>query len=284
MAVHASRLNRKAGRELPQPLLTQAGRSQHEHALDRPPRAQLGRDEAGLDRLAQADLVREEDASAEAPKDGERRLELVWKEIDPRRPRGAQRSRRAIGGDQRTAGTPPGDGAHAARPRLAIDRVYSVEWNEDAALQPELWSGKAAQREDLTVFVRADMDNPPACSAHEYEIARPNCCTATFRRWRNLHRASATRAQIVRRAFSAAPDFKNLRPASGRRSAQGQSQCLRAPRLVVFRKETSDERFKAGLFRIVKAPLVTHRSRRRGRQRLLGSWIRHDEGNRKPRT
>ena len=115
----------------------------------------------------------------------------------------------AVSGDQRAAGAAPADGAHDPRPRRARDRLDGVEGNKDAALEAEMRRREAAQRDDLAVLVRADLDDPPARAAHEHEIAGPNGTAVVFGGLRNLHRASATRAQIVRRVRCAPPGVKS---------------------------------------------------------------------------
>ena len=215
--VDARCLDCKAIRELLQPLIAQAGRSEHEHARDHATHEQLGRDQASLDRLAEAHLVGEQDPRTEPAKNRHRRLQLMREEIDLRRSRSSQRSGRAVTRDQGAAGAAPGDRAHDPRPRRASDRLDSVKGNEDAALETHLRQREAAQRDNLAVLVRADVHDAPPRTAHHHEIARPNTRVVVSVRWRNLHRASATRAQIVRRAFGAPSEIKNLRLASGRR-------------------------------------------------------------------
>jgi putative DNA primase/helicase len=146
-------------------------------------------------------------------------------------------------------------------PLLAIADLAGGSWPERARRAARILCG--ARADDPTLALRLLQDVAEVWPEDEDKIARSNRDALVFRRWRNLHRAWATRAQIVRRACGAAPDFKNLGPASGHRAAQGQSRCLRATRVVIVGKETPDEGFEASLFRIVQAPLVTYRSRRR---------------------
>ena len=117
-----------------QPLFAQAWRREHEHALDRATREEFGDDEAGLDRLAEADGVGEEDAGAEPAQDRHRRFELVRKEIDPRwaavrsDPGGpsaaisARQARRHVH-------------ARTTRRGGTIDRLDAFEWKHDAAFE-----------------------------------------------------------------------------------------------------------------------------------------------------
>ena len=157
-------------------------------------------------------------------------------------------------------------------PRRALDRLDGVEWDKDAALEAEMRRREAAQGDDLAVLARADLNDPPARAAHVHEIAGPNGGLVVARWWRNLHRASATRAQIVRRVRCAPPGIKKLRLASGRRAAQGQRRCHRA-RVVFIRQKAADDGFEAGLLGVAQTPLVAHgscvrggrRRRRRGR-------------------
>ena len=63
--------------ELPGPLLAQTGRGENEHAIRGASRHELGHDQAGLNRLSEADFIRDEHPRAEAANHRQRRFELV---------------------------------------------------------------------------------------------------------------------------------------------------------------------------------------------------------------
>jgi hypothetical protein len=68
---------------------------------------QFGADESRLNRLAEPDLVREQDARSQPAKNRQRWFELVWEQIDPRVERSLQSAGRPIVGEEMSAGVAP---------------------------------------------------------------------------------------------------------------------------------------------------------------------------------
>ena len=80
--VVADQLDRELPAHLPLPLLDERRRHQDQDRADQAADHQLGEDQAGLDRLAQADLVAEHGPAAEPPQDGLGRADLVLQRVD----------------------------------------------------------------------------------------------------------------------------------------------------------------------------------------------------------
>ena len=70
--------------ELPGPLFAQTGRGENEHAIRGATRHELGYDQAGLNRLTQPYVIRDEHARPETANQGQSRFELVRQQIDSR--------------------------------------------------------------------------------------------------------------------------------------------------------------------------------------------------------
>ena len=83
-------LEAEAFRQLAGPLFAQAGRRDDQHAVGRAARPQLRDRQAGLNRLPQPHLVRQQDAAAVSPHERDGGFELVRHQLDAGAPRGAQ--------------------------------------------------------------------------------------------------------------------------------------------------------------------------------------------------
>ena len=92
-----------------------------------------GRDEAGLDRLAEPHFVGEKNPRAEPAQYRQRGLELMREEIDARGSSGAQRRRRPVARDQRAKGAAPRDEAHDPAARRVGDPLNTIDGSNDAA-------------------------------------------------------------------------------------------------------------------------------------------------------
>ena len=102
--VVAGQLDRELAPHLPLPLLDQRRGNQHQDRADQPAHRQLGQDQPGLDRLAQADLVAQQGAAAEPPEHGLGRADLVLQRLDVAHQR--QRDQPVEPGVQRQPGRP----------------------------------------------------------------------------------------------------------------------------------------------------------------------------------
>ena len=80
--VVADQLDRELAPHLALPLLDQRRRHQDQDRTDQPADHQLREDEAGLDRLAQADLVAQHGPAAEPSQHGLGRADLVLEQLD----------------------------------------------------------------------------------------------------------------------------------------------------------------------------------------------------------
>ena len=161
----------EALRQLVRPLLAQARRREDQDACDRAARQKLGDDQAGLNRFAEADFVREQQPRSAPADDGQRGLELMRHQLDARDTGGAQRAWRCVGGDQRAAGAAPAhlpDEAGTVRP---FETRQDVERSDHAALEARTRRAEPTQGDDVAVLVRPHVDDAPACAAHDDEIA-----------------------------------------------------------------------------------------------------------------
>src|SRR5262249_27142245 len=152
--------------------------------------AQFRENQAGLNRLAEADFVGEEDPGGEPSHDRERRLELMRQDVNRRATAGHDRSPRRIVRDQRGERAPPqraSDRLQAARPRRSLD---GVERRQHTATLPGVVNAGAVERDELAVVERTAIDDAPAGAAHVDEGAG---------RWQFLHRVSNARTQKLRR-------------------------------------------------------------------------------------
>ena len=145
------------------PLISQPGRRDDEHAVRRAERPQLRHDQSRLNRLAQAHIVREQHARAEAANHRQRRLELMRQEVDSRQARAPQRAGGRIGGDERPAGASPQTTRTSLEARTtALDALDNVERRQNAAFDPVVRRSKTHERQHLTPLERADVDDPPS--------------------------------------------------------------------------------------------------------------------------
>ena len=131
-------VERESFLELVDPLVPETGRRDDEHLVGRAARSQLGDDQPGLDRLAKADLVGDEDTRAHSPRDRQSRLELVREQCDVSRPGRAQGFRAAGIGNQRAkpvlppmCRTPPGR-------NVLVNLLNAVERCDEPSLDAEV--------------------------------------------------------------------------------------------------------------------------------------------------
>jgi hypothetical protein len=94
---------------------------------------------------------------------------------------------------------------HESEPGWLVERLDDVVWREDTAFDATIQRAGPRQRDELTVVVSADVGDAPAMTAGADEIADAQAARALPAyprtiRLRNLHHASAIRAQIVPRA------------------------------------------------------------------------------------
>jgi hypothetical protein len=97
----------KPAMQLVLPLIAQTWRRHDERAVPDAPLAQLGDENAGLNRLSKADFIREQKAAAVAAKHRYCRLELVRKDVDSRGAGGVKESGNSRAADQRAGGATP---------------------------------------------------------------------------------------------------------------------------------------------------------------------------------
>src|SRR5262249_49314528 len=142
------------------------------------------------DRLAEPDIVGQQDARPETLQDGERRFELVREKFDVGARRRSKRARRGFGGEERAAGVPPSTTSDIARPFAPLDPVDIVEWREQPARRSRRRGALALQCEQPAIVVGSDVDDAPACLARADTL-------------QNFHRPSARRA-----AESSAPGLR----------------------------------------------------------------------------
>jgi len=139
-------------------------------------------------------------------------------QIDSRQERRAQRSWRRMLRDEPAASATPPPGLYESNDAWLVERLDDVEGRKDTALDAAIQRAGARQRDELTVVVPADVGDAPAMTANADEIAdtqgartvrayRPYVVSGFTRtiRLRNLHHASAIRAQIVPRACAHGP-------------------------------------------------------------------------------
>jgi hypothetical protein len=213
--------------ELARPLIAQTRRREDEYLLCGAARVQLRDGEPGLNRFSQPDIVRQEDAGAESAHECHGRLELMRQEIHSRPERRAQGAGRRLLRDERAAGATPPPTMHESERWRLVERLDDIEGRKDTAFEAHVRRARARQRHELTVLVCADVGDAPAMTADADEItdaqharavrASVACVASGFRlctklrrtcrrtrprtvRWRNLHHASAIRAQIAPRA------------------------------------------------------------------------------------
>ena len=156
------RVDVEAFAKLARPLIAQAGRRQDQHAVRRPPRPQLRKDQARLNRLPEPDVVCQQHARAEAADNRQRRLELMGEEIQTRVSKRSQRAGRCSVGDQRAAGPPPRAATDEPRASPGFNALDDVERRDDAPLHARVRVADAREGDELAAVVRADLhDTPP---------------------------------------------------------------------------------------------------------------------------
>jgi hypothetical protein len=134
-------------------------------------------------------------------------------EVDVRGSSRAQRRRRSVGRDQRAKRATPRPDAHDTPAWRPSDPFDAIGRDDDTAFEPKVGRRKTAKSDDLAAVITADLYDLPPRAADQYEIARTDVRAFPSVIWRNLHRASATRAQNLRGAFRAPLEIKNLRRA-----------------------------------------------------------------------
>ena len=113
----------------------------------------------------------------------------MWQKIDSRRPRTPQGAGRRVGSNERAAGAPPQTTWNAKGSGAAFDTLDDVEWRYEAAFLANgvrLGAPKGKDGQDPTVFIAADVENPPSAAADTDDIG-----------WRNLHRLPAAGPQSL---------------------------------------------------------------------------------------
>ena len=209
----------KRSRQLLCPLLAQAGRREDQHAVDRAARAQLGDDQAGLNRLAQPDVVGQQQPRPR--RRGGRPARARAGAASARcRARCAARSEPGgcVGGDERAAGATP---AHAvARSGRAADVRGDGGVSNGVSTRrsrPPKRLAEPAQRDDLAIVVCAHVDDPPARAADDDEIAGADVTSVreTSEVEKSASRSGRSRAESATRVLRAAG---NQRVTAGERA------------------------------------------------------------------
>ena len=184
-SIREMRLEPEADRELLHPLIAQAGGRDDENTVGNTPCSQFGDDDACLDGLTEADFVGQQYARTEATNDGQCRLELVRHDVDAGVSHGSQRSGRRVVGKEGAAGAPPCARRRETRARVGGEHVDIVEGREHLSLDDAV-RRRAGQRDELTILVRANVNDAPARSADANPL-------------RDLHRVSASAGQSLPR-------------------------------------------------------------------------------------
>ena len=169
--IHDRRVYAEAVRQLGRPLVAQAGRDQHEGVPKPAARLQFGYHQSGLDRLAEAHLVGEQDAGSQSIGDGHRRLELPGEEVDRGRAGRAQRSGR------RPSDHEPGEPRRPAPPRRVghclrcDDRERSIEGGQKGAHEAPVRDSAANETQRGAAVERPERAHAPVVAAKANEAS-----------------------------------------------------------------------------------------------------------------
>ena len=193
------------------PLVSDASRRQDQHTFGGGlPGNQLGDNQARLDRLAEPDIVCQQDPRTDTAQDGQRRFELVWQELDCGARRGAKTAWRRVGCEKRSTGAAPPSRRRQQRAIAGGDSLDIVEWCEDLADRLAV-----GERNELAGFVGTNARNPPLVAAHTHRL-------------RNVHATSCGRgAETAARRSRDRLESKTYRTATSRGSRAGQPACRR---------------------------------------------------------
>ena len=135
---------------------------------------EIGEDDAGLDRLAEADLVGKQQPrrAARARQGG---LELVVEQVDAGRRDASQIVRAVIAGQQRAQAEHPPAPSDRARPGHVFGRLQSVERSEQRPADPEIRRRGADETARAALAVVDDLDDAPPAAPRVDQRAGAGC-------------------------------------------------------------------------------------------------------------
>ncbi len=174
------RLHAESARELRAPLIAEARRCEHEHAIEGGARSKLGQHEARFDRLAEADRVGKQKPPRAVPNHRQGGFELMGEQVEIGAGRRCQGVRLALvedGSAKRGHPCPPRDREDPARRCLGFRPIERRQQDEVMASLAAVLAGRGSlEAEFAAIGVGHDGAQQPPPPARPHEGARLNRC------------------------------------------------------------------------------------------------------------